>query len=435
MKKIIITIVALYMAVFGALNAQKQDDTTAFKACKQAVYAREWQKAAGLLDTFCRQFSASGQVAEGLYWLAFSQSKLAETLAGDNAVTSSTRAFDALKQLLERFPKSTWCKDARLLRIEVASALVKSGHGEYQKYIENGVKTTNDSEDVKLMALDALMNMDSEQAMPLLKKILRENKSEEMRAKAAFVIGQFEQPETIGILTESALKDPSPKVREQAIFWLSQQPGEASLPALLALFKQSADAEVKDKVLFGISQVGGKKALAALADIARQDVSPKLKEQAVFWISQEEGDDALAILADLYAHAAPGSLKEKIIFGFSQIDGEKGLARLIDIARNEKDENAKMQAVFWISQCEDKNNSGQIVQVLGELYGATDSVKVHDKVLQALSQTESKKAISMLIDIARKEKNSELRKKAVFWIGQSNTPEGAAFLKELIEKD
>jgi hypothetical protein len=40
----------------------------------------------------------------------------------------------------------------------------------------------------------------------------------------------------------------------------------------------------------------------------------------------------------------------------------------------------------------------------------------------------------MLIDLARKETNFELKKQIVFWLGQSDDPEAAKFLQELIEK-
>jgi hypothetical protein len=39
-----------------------------------------------------------------------------------------------------------------------------------------------------------------------------------------------------------------------------------------------------------------------------------------------------------------------------------------------------------------------------------------------------------MIEIARKEENLELKKKLVFWLGQSKNEEAMKFLKEIIEK-
>jgi len=37
--------------------------------------------------------------------------------------------------------------------------------------------------------------------------------------------------------------------------------------------------------------------------------------------------------------------------------------------------------------------------------------------------------------VARGEKNTELRKKAIFWIGQSDSEEAAKLLQQLIDQD
>ena len=38
------------------------------------------------------------------------------------------------------------------------------------------------------------------------------------------------------------------------------------------------------------------------------------------------------------------------------------------------------------------------------------------------------------MDIARRETNRDLRKKALFWIGQSHDPRAARFLEEIIDQ-
>ncbi len=44
------------------------------------------------------------------------------------------------------------------------------------------------------------------------------------------------------------------------------------------------------------------------------------------------------------------------------------------------------------------------------------------------------KAVTKLIEMAKKEKNFELKKEIIFWLGQSKSEEAAKFLKEIIEK-
>jgi HEAT repeat protein len=54
-------------------------------------------------------------------------------------------------------------------------------------------------------------------------------------------------------------------------------------------------------------------------------------------------------------------------------------------------------------------------------------------VIFALSQRNDSAAVDRLIGIARTEEDTELRKKAIFWLGQSHDPRAAAFLGELLD--
>jgi hypothetical protein len=38
-----------------------------------------------------------------------------------------------------------------------------------------------------------------------------------------------------------------------------------------------------------------------------------------------------------------------------------------------------------------------------------------------------------LIDIAKRDSSTELRKQAIFWLGQSNDPDAIKFLEELLK--
>jgi hypothetical protein len=52
-----------------------------------------------------------------------------------------------------------------------------------------------------------------------------------------------------------------------------------------------------------------------------------------------------------------------------------------------------------------------------------------------LSQRQSDRAaMDKLFDIAKNEKDAELRKKAIFWLGQSRDPRVQAFLLDLINR-
>ncbi|HEX6809429.1 MAG TPA: HEAT repeat domain-containing protein, partial [Gemmatimonadaceae bacterium] len=58
-----------------------------------------------------------------------------------------------------------------------------------------------------------------------------------------------------------------------------------------------------------------------------------------------------------------------------------------------------------------------------------------EQVIFALSQRDEREATDKLIDIARHDRNIELRKKAIFWLGQRDDPRVRKLLEELITND
>ena len=64
---------------------------------------------------------------------------------------------------------------------------------------------------------------------------------------------------------------------------------------------------------------------------------------------------------------------------------------------------------------------------------ATDR-DVREQAVFALSQRPHDEGVPALIRIAREKADPELRKKAIFWLGQSDDPRALALFEELLTK-
>jgi hypothetical protein len=62
------------------------------------------------------------------------------------------------------------------------------------------------------------------------------------------------------------------------------------------------------------------------------------------------------------------------------------------------------------------------------------SREMKDQLIFVYSQRHEREAVDKLMDIAKRESDAELRKKAVFWLGQSKDPRAAEFLMQLINQ-
>jgi HEAT repeat protein len=60
--------------------------------------------------------------------------------------------------------------------------------------------------------------------------------------------------------------------------------------------------------------------------------------------------------------------------------------------------------------------------------------EVKKKAVFALSQLPKDEGVPMLIQVARTNKNGEVRKQAMFWLGQSKDPRAVRFFEDILTK-
>jgi hypothetical protein len=102
----------------------------------------------------------------------------------------------------------------------------------------------------------------------------------------------------------------------------------------------------------------------------------------------------------------------------------------MDIALNPKEDiELRKKALFWAGQ------SGVAISEMSTLYNRMNDTEMKEQIIFVLSQRQSDRAaMDKLFDIAKNEKDSELRKKAIFWLGQSRDPRVQQFLMDLINR-
>lgn len=102
-----------------------------------------------------------------------------------------------------------------------------------------------------------------------------------------------------------------------------------------------------------------------------------------------------------------------------------GLATLV------RDENATIStrktALFWLGQ------SDLATKELAALDPDLKSRQLRDQYVFVLSQRHDDASVDKLIDIARHDPDTDVRKKAMFWLGQTHEPKALAFFKEVLK--
>jgi TolA-binding protein/HEAT repeat protein len=445
-------------------QAQTDVADSLYRAARQALNQNQYDRAAELFRSIRDKYPRSSYVPNTYYWQAFA---LYRTGSDDNLRAART----ALQAQADRYPKATTSRDARVLLRRVQGELARRGDSDAAEDVNREAETAappasatagvpgavmgpvgpviagtpggrrgrggscdDDDDDMRIAALNAVLQMDPDRAVPLLKTVLarRDEGSTCLRRKAVFLLSQKRTDETARILLDIVRNDPDQEVREQAVFWLSQVPGDETVAALDSILRDPrTPPEIQEKAIFALSQHRSARAGAVLRDFAtRRDVSIDLREKAIFWIGQSRSPENAQFLKDLYTKVENDDLKDKIIFSLSQMGGADNYRWLMDIALNPKEDiEIRKKALFWAGQ-------GHNVDVgdLVKLYDSMSDREMKDQLIFVYSQRREDAALDKLFQIGKTDPDRELRKKAIFWIGQSRDPRAAKYLQDLINQ-
>ena len=395
---------------------------------REALNRRRYETAARRFAELRERHPRSGYVADSYYWQAFA-------LFRAGGAGELRRASELLAVQAERHPGAGTRRDADALRVRIDAQLAQRGDAQAAQTIaQQAAGPCDEGQEVRLAALSALLNMNEEQAIPILQELLRSRDecSVELRRRAVFLVAQKMDDQSVEILLDLAHRnpDPDPEVREQAVFWLHQVQTPEALAALEAILMESEDRELQEQAIFAISQrTGDRRAIEALRGYARRvDIPANLRADAIFWISQNPGAGGADYLIELYPQLDDPELRERAIFGIAQSGGDRARAWLLGRVRDTAEPvEARKNALFWAGQID-----GAIIGELDGLYGTLQDREMKEQLIFVASQDGSSDAVDFLMEVVREEDDPELRENAIFWLGQTDDPRVPEFLLSLV---
>ncbi|HEX6313790.1 MAG TPA: HEAT repeat domain-containing protein [Gemmatimonadaceae bacterium] len=428
-----------------ALEIALQSDSL-MRAAQRTLQDGDFREAARMYARIAEDYPRSAQAPDALYWRAFALYR-----AGNSSNLSA--ALEALNDLNRRYPTSSANRgDAGSLRQRVCGELARRGDEACAREVVSTATSTSaspsasssqgsgqscpredDDNDERIMALNALLNMNSEAAVPILEKVLarRDECSRGLRKKAVFLISQKRTDNVVDVLMKTAREDPSPEVREQAVFWLSNVRDPRVVDLLAEMAMNASDPAIQEKAIFSLSNTRSERASQVLRDIAqREGASKRAREQAIFWLGNRRDGDAASFLRGLYGRVTDKDLKERVLFSIANQRGTGSGEWLISIAMNERETiELRKQALFWAAN----QRAATLADITG-LYDRIGDREMKEQIIFVLSQNKADGAVDKLMDIARRDSDRELRSKAIFWLGQSRDPRVIRFLEEVINR-
>jgi TolA-binding protein len=315
---------------------------------QSALDGHRWDEA---LNDFTQAASKGGARADGaLYWKAYVLNKLGRR---DDALA-------AIAELRKSYAGSRWLDDAKALELEVKQA--------------NGQPVSPESqtdEDLKLMALNGLMDSDPERAIPAVESLLKGAQPPRLKERALYVLAQSSSPKARQIVEQVARGGAgNPDLQVKAITYL----GAAEVPIMKRLGFDGQAQPLNGQILFEIynasSDVNVKRAILNslsvnhdsdhLLQIAKTEKTPELRVDAVRRLLQLRISD-LAPLMTIYSADQDKNVKRAIVDDFYSRNNVKAM---VTAARAEHDPEMARYIVGRLASMKSPEAADYLMEIL-----------------------------------------------------------------------
>ena len=378
-------------------DAGRQERDREARTYEQARAFLDQSKYDRAVERFADVAAMKGVRADAaLYWKAWAQNK-----AGQRA-----EALTTLSVLARDHARSRYLAQARQLDAEVRHETGQPARPEAEG-----------DDDLKLMAINALLQSSEAQAIPFLQKLLDGTAAPKLKSRALFVLARSSSPRAREVLQGVARGNSTPELQSKAIDYLGQMGGAESRATLSEIYDAASDVDVKRRILRAFMIAGEK---ARLLSAAQTEENADLRAEAVQQLGVMGAHEELW---QLYQKESAVTVKKRILQAMF-VGGNA--ARLIELAKIEKDPELRRTAVRNLGVMDARQTSGALL----EIYGAEKDPAIRKAVIQGLFQQSNATA---LVDLARKEQDPSMKRDIVQKLSvMGGNPAATAYMLELL---
>jgi hypothetical protein len=151
----------------------------------------------------------------------------------------------------------------------------------------------------------------------------------------------------------------------------------------------------------------------------------------LIWFDAVNADDSVAWLTSLLTgtNRRDGRMADKALVALALHAAPAATPPLVRVARDGATTRLRGQALFWLAQ----RAADQALSAINAALEQDPELEVKKRAVFALSQMKEE-GVPRLIDVARTHNNTEVRRQAMFWLGQSKDPRAVTFFEQILLK-
>ncbi|HEX6715892.1 MAG TPA: HEAT repeat domain-containing protein [Pyrinomonadaceae bacterium] len=403
-------------------GSSRSDATTVFRSARDLITDGNWSKAQEKFDEYVTSFPDEKNIDAALYWLAYTQHKLAKY--------DQCRA--TIDRLLEKYPNTTWKEDARVLLAQVPIAstaafddmittvraiaatapmavqepsvytpavpvpeitvapapgapiqgvIAASGFG-YDPDIATG-DDDDDPCEFKIVVLQALFQSDLQRGIMVATEWLKSGSTQTVRCKSAALTllgrngGKAVTPVILGV----ARSEPDLKLRARAISTLGATNDDSVIDALRDFALNAREDEIVEASLYALSRHTGERAITVLSEFASNGSRTTAQRKvAIASIASRPGEPAVDALFRIYDADPNIEIRKAVISGFGNRKSERAGNRLFEIARGSDNVELRKAAISGIA----RRGGDKAIEFLLSLYDTEKNEELKDQIVNSL---------------------------------------------------
>ena len=276
-------------------------------------------------------------------------------------------------------------------------------------------------ENLKLLALNALMEQDQVQAVPILQKVLTGNQSEEVKSRALFVLAQSHSPQAVALVNQIAQGQSGPALQIKAIRMLAGAQGKSADDNLASIYQHTSDAQVK-RVILQSYLITGDSREAARSGASGDESGTQVKTAIHTLGAMSAGPDLLT----MYRATNNAQTKADIINALIAA-GHNGVSPLTEIVQSEQDADLRRKAIRNLGVA----GGMSVAPALVTTYQKNTDVETKRSAAQALFLANDAHDLVML---ARSEKDAEMKQYLVQQLSLIHSQEATQYMLEILNK-
>lgn len=292
---------------------------------------------------------------------------------------------------------------------------------------------SNASEDAELrrQAAHAIGESRDRAALATLQSLYERVTERELRKAIVHAsAGNEDKDSALAFVLRVVKTDADFEVRKAAVHGLGEMGGDRVIDELAKIYSTDQNLDLKRTVLHALSEIESPRASEKIIAVARDaNENLELRRTAIHILGERESDATTAELIRLYDTDRNREVRETVLHALSETKGPRAEDKLFEIARGADDPQLRSTAIHILGERADRRSLTLLSETVDSNSAETE---VQIQALHAISERPAEESVPLLLKAAKSHPNSQVRRAAIHWLGESGDPRALEFFHQVL---